>query len=86
MNEIICNITMFTMKQCVLLRTRDEVACLGYVTTSEMPEKVANWAEHFEANVIHLFGAEQYVTGLAENIKIALANEFSKNEITVEVN
>lgn len=87
MKRIICNFSMFTLNQEVLLLEDENTSpkVIANSTISELPFAIAGMCDEHDINNVLLFGNKEYGERLAEDICKVGALKYSNEKIIVEV-
>ena len=88
MKTIYCYFNLFDIQQWISLydeETKNTIP-LTVIPTKEFSKNIVLQCHKIDAKNIHLYGNEQYLNSIAEEIKTIEKTNYSCNDINVEVN
>lgn len=84
---ICCDINLFDYNQAILKNNGETTAVLAIVPTNNLAEALIDcYSKEKDETIIHLYGAESYIQGLAQNMYKYAASQYGINDFIVEVN
>ena len=84
--RIIVYVDMFAMTQPVMYRNGTQVKKLGDFYLDDLTNTLVEICVEYGVEKIHLFGSQDYLTRIADDIEENAKTKYKRNNIEVEIN
>lgn len=84
--QIVCNISMFSMKQVIHIYNNEKKPASFQINTTDLKDQLVKACYSNNIYKIHFFGNEEYISGLIEQIKAKETANYKVNKIEIGVN
>ena len=85
-NEVICNLNLFDANQKIYIYKNNMYEIIGETNLNSIAEDMLTIGQEHDISRFHIFGNNDYVDKLVEDLKFLNYSKFNNNEIEIEVN
>lgn len=85
-DEVICNLNLFDAHQKIYIYKNDMYEIIGETNLDSIAEDMLTIGQTHSISKFHIFGNNDYVDKLVEDLKFLNYSKFNNNDIEIEVN